>query len=87
MGITPGQVALNWTRQQNQQVIPIVGATKVSQLEDSLGCLNFEIPEEQMDRLNEVSKIDLGFPHDFLKTDMVKDVTTGGMYDSIDFEN
>ena len=87
LGITPGQVALNWTRQQNQQVIPIVGATKVSQLEDSLGCLKFEIPEEQMNRLNEVSKIELGFPHDFLKTDMVKDVTTGGMYDSIDFEN
>lgn len=87
LGVTPGQVALNWTRQQNQQVIPIVGATKVSQLEDSLGCLNFEIPKEQVDRLNEVSKIDLGFPHDFLKTDMVKDVITGGMYDSIDFEN
>jgi len=87
LNVTPGQVALNWTRQQNQQVIPIVGATKVSQLEDSMGCLNFEIPENQMNRLNEISKIDLCFPHEFLKTDMVKDVTTGGMYDAIDFEN
>jgi aryl-alcohol dehydrogenase-like predicted oxidoreductase len=86
LGVTPGQVALNWTRQQNQQVIPIVGATKVSQLKDSLGCLKFEIPEEQMNQLNEISKIELGFPHDFLKLDMVKDVTTGGMYNSIDFE-
>ena len=86
LDVTPGQVAINWTRQREQQVIPIVGATKVSQLEDSLGCLSFEIPEKQINRLNEVSKIDLGFPHDFLNLDMVKDVTTGGMYDKIDFE-
>lgn len=87
LSVTPGQVALNWTRQQNQQVIPIIGATKVSQLEDSMDCLNFKIPDNQMNRLNEISKIEMGFPHDFLKLDMVKDVTTGGMYDAIDFEN
>jgi len=86
LSVTPGQVALNWTRQQNQQVIPIVGATKFSQLEDSMGCINFEIPEDQMNRLNTVSKINLGFPHEFLKSEMVKDVTTGGMYDAIDFD-
>jgi len=82
--VTPGQVALNWTRQQNQQVIPIVGATKVSQLEDSLGCLNFEIPQQQMNRLNKVSEIQLGFPHDFLKADYIKDIIFGGMQDLIE---
>ncbi|MEZ5082138.1 MAG: aldo/keto reductase [Bacteroidales bacterium] len=86
LGVSPAQVAINWTRQQNQQVIPIIGASKVEQLKDNLACLNFEIPEDHMNRLDEVSKIELGFPHDFLKSDMVKNVSFGGMYDKIDFE-
>jgi aryl-alcohol dehydrogenase-like predicted oxidoreductase len=47
LGVSASQLAINWTRQnKNQSVIPIVGATKVSQLKDVLGCLNFEIPIE-----------------------------------------
>lgn len=86
LGVSPAQVAINWTRQQNQQVIPIIGASKVEQLKDNLACLNVEIPKDHMNRLDEVSKIELGFPHDFLKSDMVKNVSFGGMYDKIDFE-
>ena len=81
MGVTPGQVAINWTRQRDQQVIPIVGATNIDQIKDSLGSNFFSIPEEQMKRLNEMSKITLGFPHDFLNSDMVRDVTFGGTRD------
>ncbi|MDZ7650767.1 MAG: aldo/keto reductase [Cytophagales bacterium] len=48
LGVSASQLAINWTRQNKiQSVIPIVGATKVSQLEDVLGCLNFEIPIEE----------------------------------------
>ena len=86
LGVSSAQVAINWTRQQHQQVIPIIGASKVEQIKDNLACLNFEIPEEHIKRLDEVSKIELGFPHDFLKSDMVKNVAFGGTYDKIDFE-
>ena len=33
-----------------------------------------------MQRLNEISKIELGFPHDFLDSQMVKDIIYGGTY-------
>ena len=86
LGVRPGQVAINWCRQQNQQVIPIVGASKASQLKENLGCLDFKIPEEQMNKLNEVSAINLGLPHEFLKSEMVKNVTFGGTIGDFDLE-
>lgn len=68
IGVSPAQVAINWTRQQRDQVIiPIIGVSKLHQLEDNLKCINFELPSEIVARLNEVSAIELGFPHDFLK--------------------
>lgn len=82
--VSASQLAINWTRQnKNQSVIPIVGATKVSQLEDVLGCLNFEIPIEIMNQLNDVSNIELPFPHKFLSDAPVADVLYGGMKDKM----
>lgn len=67
MGVTPAQVAINWTRQHREQVIiPILGASKLHQIEDNLQAVKFELRQEQIDALNEASAIDLGFPHDFL---------------------
>ncbi|WP_221391849.1 aldo/keto reductase [Dyadobacter sp. NIV53] len=84
IGATPAQVAINWTRQRQQVMIPIIGASRSIQLQDSLGCLNFRIQEEFLKKLNEVSKIELGFPHEFLKSDGVKEEAFGGMYDLLD---
>lgn len=83
MGVTPGQVALNWVRQQQGSFIPIVGARTESQIKDSLDCLNFTLPEKVMNRLNEVSKIELGFPHDFLSQDYVRELVYSGRYNDI----
>lgn len=66
LGVSPAQVALNWLLQKNQTIIPIVGARTAQQMEDSLGCLSFKLSDEAISQLNEVSKIELGFPHDFL---------------------
>jgi aryl-alcohol dehydrogenase-like predicted oxidoreductase len=63
----PSQVALSWLRQKG--VIPIVGARKLSQIRENLGCLELQLSEEQMNELDEVSQIELGFPHDFLQTE------------------
>jgi aryl-alcohol dehydrogenase-like predicted oxidoreductase len=66
---TPSQVALNWIRQrQNDKavMIPIVGARTEVQVKDNLGCLDFELTRDQLKRLDEKSKIQLGFPHDFI---------------------
>ena len=69
---TPSQIALNWIRQQQRidkykaVIIPIIGATTEAQIKDNLGCLDFELTEDQLKRLDEKSKIQLGFPHDFI---------------------
>ena len=66
-GRTAPQVALSWVRQQPFGVIvPIVGAKTVAQLRDNLGCLDFTLAPDQLARLDAASRIDLGFPHDFL---------------------
>jgi len=66
---TPSQVALNWIRQRQKDkagMIPIVGARTEVQVNDNLGCLDFELTSDQLKRLDEKSKIQLGFPHDFM---------------------
>jgi aryl-alcohol dehydrogenase-like predicted oxidoreductase len=84
VGRPPSQVALNWVRQQPGLILPMIGATTVAQLKDNLGCLEFSLTDEQLQHLDEVSRIELGFPHDFLVSDEVKDLLFGGTYDKID---
>ncbi len=84
LGVSPGNVALKWTTQQGFQSIPIVGATKVSQLEDNLKTIDIVLSAEQLKKLDEVSSIDLGFPGDFFREDGVKTNVYGGFYDRIE---
>ena len=71
------QVALNWVRQKCPGSVPIVGARTVAQMEENLGCLEFELPEEEMLRLDEASAIELGFPHDFLRSESMRKLVSG----------
>jgi aryl-alcohol dehydrogenase-like predicted oxidoreductase len=82
VGCTPSQVALNWLRKKPGIMIPIVGARKAAQLQDSLGCLDFELTADHMQRLDAISAIELGFPHDFLEK--TREIVFGGMYHRID---
>jgi aryl-alcohol dehydrogenase-like predicted oxidoreductase len=69
---TPSQIALNWIRQRKDKhkdkvvMIPIIGARTEAQINDNLGCLDFELTQAQLKRLDEKSKIQLGFPRDFI---------------------
>ncbi|MCX7833175.1 MAG: aldo/keto reductase [Ignavibacteria bacterium] len=80
---TPAEVAINWTRQRNQVIIPIVGARYEQQIKDWIRCVDFIIPDEFISKLDEVSKIDLGFPHEFFRNPNIKDVIFGGTQDKI----
>lgn len=84
LGKTPSQLALNWVRQQPGVMIPIIGAKTEKQLKDNLECLNFTLNEKHMNQLSEVSKIDMGFPHDFLTSETIVDIIYGGTKDKID---
>jgi aryl-alcohol dehydrogenase-like predicted oxidoreductase len=66
-GCTPSQVALSWLRQKGPSVIPIIGARTADQLRDNLLSLECSLSPEQMEKLEEVSAVEQGFPHDFLR--------------------
>jgi aryl-alcohol dehydrogenase-like predicted oxidoreductase len=74
---TPSQVSLNWLVQQSGKPIPVVGARKVSHLEDNISALDFTLSPEQIDKLNRASSFDLPFPHSFINSGMYKNVVDG----------
>lgn len=79
----PAQVALKWLMQQPVSCIPIVGATKPQQFEENLKCTSVTLNDTQMNRLNEVSSFELGFPAAFYEEEAVKKNLFGGFYDKI----
>ena len=84
---TPSQVALSWIRHQRERgvIVPIVGARTQDQMKDNLGSLDLELSSDQLEALNEISKIELGFPHNFLSSDMIKTLIYGDVFSRIDF--
>jgi aryl-alcohol dehydrogenase-like predicted oxidoreductase len=86
LGRSPAQVALAWLlrRPYRVPVIPIVGARELSQVQDNLACVELHLGGDHLRRLDEVSGIELGFPHDFFTKDMVKGFAFGGMRERID---
>ena len=84
LGRSPSQVALAWLAGRPGIVIPIVGARRLSQIEDNLGALGLELPADCAARLEAASRIELGFPHDFLAAPFVRGMVHAGMYDTID---
>jgi aryl-alcohol dehydrogenase-like predicted oxidoreductase len=59
------QVSLNWVATQPGITSTIIGASKLSQLEDNLRYAEFEIPVELRKRLDEVSAIEASHPYGF----------------------
>jgi len=54
-------------RQQSPTMIPVIGSRKAGQLVDNLGCVDVVLGAEHLARLDAVSKIELGFPYDFIR--------------------
>ena len=81
--LTPAQVALAWLCHRSQPIIPIIGARKIEQLEANLRIAHLRLSSSQVKRLDEVSQIELGFPHDFLDKPMVRSFTFGGLRERI----
>ncbi len=84
LGVEPAHVALKWTMQQGFSSIPVVGATKVSQLLENLKTVDVVIPEADMAALDAASAIDLGFPGKFFLEEGVRLNNFGGFFDKIE---
>jgi aryl-alcohol dehydrogenase-like predicted oxidoreductase len=81
IGHTSPQIALNWLRAK-PGVIPIVGARTLAQFDDNFGCLQFALTPEQLERLDALSTLPLGYPHDFLQR--TRAVANAGFQDQLD---
>ena len=84
IGCSPSQVAIAWVRQQDGVVIPLLGARNLPQLTENLGALEIRLSDDQLATLDDVSQVDLGFPHNFLSDPNIRDVASGGIWERID---
>jgi len=84
IGCSPAQVAINWTRQKPGLIIPIIGARTAEQIKDNIDSLNHPLSDEHMERLDKISHVDLGFPHEFLDKEYIRDLVFAQSYDKID---
>lgn len=79
IGCSSSQVALAWVRDRG--AIPIVGATTVPQIVANMAYREIALSADQLDRLDTASRIEPGFPHDFLKS--ATGYIYGGMFERI----
>jgi aryl-alcohol dehydrogenase-like predicted oxidoreductase len=83
VGRSMAQVALAWLRYSAVPVIPILGARKLSQLEDNLASFDLALSLEQVKILDDASHIDLGFSQELYAKEFPRGLRYGGMRDRI----
>ncbi len=77
LGKTPAQIALNWAATRPGITSAIIGATKLAQVEDNLGSIEFAIPAELRKILDDTSAIEPGTPYGFFQS-MIQSWISGG---------
>ncbi len=82
-GRSMAQVSLAWLRYRPVPVIPIIGARKLSQLQDNIASLDVALSEEQLKTFDEASRVELGFPYDLYAKEFPRALTYGGLRDKI----
>ena len=83
LGRPPSQVALAWLLARPVPTIPIIGARKLSQVEDNLASVTLTLSADQLARLDKASAVTLGFPHDFINLPAAQGLVFGGLRDRI----
>jgi aryl-alcohol dehydrogenase-like predicted oxidoreductase len=83
-GVSCSQVAINWVRQHPGVIIPILGSRTPKQVADNLGAVNFALAQDEIDSLNQVSAVDLGFPQETLTSDRFLKIFYGNNFDRIE---
>lgn len=77
VGRPAAQVALNWVANRPGVASVIVGASKPEQLDVNLGALDFSLPDEVVQRLDEASRLVTPFPYYFF-TNAMQGMMYGG---------
>ena len=77
LGQSMASVALNWVVNRPSVGSVLIGATKVSQILNNIKALDFTIPSELLEKLNNASQLQSHFPYSFFE-DEVQQLLTGG---------
>jgi aryl-alcohol dehydrogenase-like predicted oxidoreductase len=77
LGRPPAQVAINWATRRPGISSTIIGATRLAQLEDNLSALEFHIPAELAQKLEEASRPETFFPYIFFQPAMQRAISGG----------
>jgi len=76
---SPAQVALAWLLSKSTVTSVLLGSSKLAQLENNLGSLNTHLSPDQIKRLDDMSRIEMGFPHAVLANPMIRRTISGGI--------
>jgi aryl-alcohol dehydrogenase-like predicted oxidoreductase len=79
IGCSMAQVALAWLRTRPVPVIPILGARKLTQLQDNLASFELTLSADQIMRLDEASRIEPGFPYNLYEKEFPRIIAYGGL--------
>ncbi len=66
VGATPAQVALAWLLHKPEVTSVIFGARTVAQVDDNLPAASLRLAPEHVQRLDDASAFELGYPYDFM---------------------
>ncbi len=78
IGATPAQVALAWVIAHQGVSSTILGARTPAQLEDNLGAMEVTLSLEHKAWLDQLTEVELGYPHDLIQSKFIQDVADGG---------
>lgn len=85
LGTPSSQVAIAWIMSRGYQYFPVVGARKVSQILDVMAATRLQLPADALRELDAMTDPQLGFPHDFLASEHMQDMTKGEIRSKISF--
>jgi aryl-alcohol dehydrogenase-like predicted oxidoreductase len=74
---TPAQLALNWVARRPGVVSTLIGVTSVTQLDDNLRALDFDLPADLAARLDDATRPELIYPYYFSGPALGATVTAG----------
>ncbi len=61
-----------------------MGARTAEQLETNLGCLELTLEDSHLEALDDCSKIEFAYPHDFIESEETRKAVYGDVYPLID---
>jgi hypothetical protein len=74
-----GTVALAWLLSRSTVTSVLLGASKLEQLQNNLDALNTQLSPDQIKRLDDISRVEIGFPHAVLANPSIKQMIFGGV--------